>query len=561
MLSYKQQVKEESRNKIWSRAIKKLTKERKNQYIIKKEYIKNLWNYSFNEILKNTIYDKKTITSWVDFSDTLNIKKNPNQLKIAYFCGPEPENDLDILIKLGVKVENVWAIEADKKTYQKAIESVRIKYPTLKIFNGDISDLVKAISFKFDIIYLDFTAPLISSKSKPLLKINSIFEHHALEDLGILIINGALPENNSDNVDFLASYFRSQTFLESPIITGDDTNVYYTEGSDAQGLFTDEEIAEITKSGECDWIDENDSFNKKIKENFASTYSAFCTHYPAMVASYAQPIHNVSTIPSLKRMFFKTDIKTIKNCLERIATPSDKLFKNIDYDKLLSDDEYAKKVDLTGSELYEQHQEFPIWSFISRLSRSKNSLSSYWNQQFNKKNDGCLSLESIQLYDLLKTAHYSYKSILSDTLSNSIEEIMEKIPDRHGGIFCDVPMPHLWMELALNHLGGTYHINTKQHWRAKYKAKEHEMYLDMFVFDKCRALYDWLPMLDLYGTYISAIERQIIVRSCMDAIKKQCHYSFFDLYFGSHLIGIHTKEWSGCPNLKIRHNLNNPNEK
>ncbi|HEC0404305.1 TPA: hypothetical protein R1R37_005206, partial [Klebsiella aerogenes] len=217
---------------------------------------------------------------------TLNIKKNPNQLKIAYFCGPEPENDLDILIKLGVKVENVWAIEADKKTYQKAIESVRIKYPTLKIFNGDISDLVKAISFKFDIIYLDFTAPLISSKSKPLLKINSIFEHHALEDLGILIINGALPENNSDNVDFLASYFRSQTFLESPIITGDDTDVYYTEGSDAQGLFTDEEIAEITKSGECDWIDENDSFNKKIKENFASTYSAFCTHYPAMVASY-----------------------------------------------------------------------------------------------------------------------------------------------------------------------------------------------------------------------------------------------------------------------------------
>ncbi|EAO7717181.1 hypothetical protein D6E36_23550, partial [Salmonella enterica] len=164
------------------------------------------------------------------------------------------------------------------------------------------------------------------SKSKPLLKINSIFEHHALEDLGILIINGALPENNSDNVDFLASYFRSQTFLESPIITGDDTDVYYTEGSDAQGLFTDEEIAEITKSGECDWIDENDSFNKKIKENFASTYSAFCTHYPAMVASYAQPIHNVSTIPSLKRMFFKTDIKTIKNCLERIATPSDKLF-------------------------------------------------------------------------------------------------------------------------------------------------------------------------------------------------------------------------------------------
>lgn len=102
---------------------KKTDKRKEEPIYNKKEYIKNLWNYSFNEILKNTIYDKKTITSWVDFSDTLNIKKNPNQLKIAYFCGPEPENDLDILIKLGVKVENVWAIEADKKLTKKQLKA------------------------------------------------------------------------------------------------------------------------------------------------------------------------------------------------------------------------------------------------------------------------------------------------------------------------------------------------------------------------------------------------------------------------------------------------------
>ena len=112
------------------------------------------------------------------------------------------------------------------------------------------------------------------------------------------------------------------------------------------------------------------------------------------------------------------------------------------------------------------------------------------------------------------------------------------------------------MELALNHLGNAYHINTDQQWRAKYKAKKHEMYLDIFVFDSCRSLYDWLPMLDLYGEYLSSIERQIIIRSCIDAIKKQCHYSSFYSYFGAHLIGEKTKSWSKFGALDIRKNLN-----
>jgi hypothetical protein len=145
---------------------------------------------------------------------------------------------------------------------------------------------------------------------------------------------------------------------------------------------------------------------------------------------------------------------------------------------------------------------------------------------------------------------------ISENLSKSIREIITALPDPNGGVFCDVPMPHLWIELAINHLGNAHHINTGEHWRAKYRAKNREMYLDMFVLDNCRALYDWLPMVDLYGEYMTSIERQIIVRGCMDAITKQNHYSSFFSYFGANLIGIHTKRWSIFGELDERQDLN-----
>lgn len=82
------------------------------------------------------------------------------------------------------------------------------------------------------------------------------------------------------------------------------------------------------------------------------------------------------------------------------------------------------------------------------------------------------------------------------------------------------------------------------------------MYLDMFVFDDCRSLYDWLPMVDFYGKDTATIERQIIIRACMDAITKQNHYSSFFSYYGANLIGVKTKRWSDFGELKERFDLN-----
>lgn len=543
MVTYTQDVKENSRVEIWTKAIRKLTVERDKQRILKPNYIRRLWDYAFDEIIPYESPDEEFIESWTNFSNNLYESKLPQQLKIAYFCGPEPENDLEIMLDLGVQVENVWAIESDKSMYSSALLSAQEKYPSLKIFKGVISELMKVISFKFDIIYLDFTAPLFSKASKPILTINSVFESHSLSDLGILVVNSSLPDKTDENIALLSDYFRSHAFLEKAIYSGDSKDANFVEGADCYGYIGKGEVDENE-------LDEEDLiFEDLIESNFEAAYGAFSTHYPTIAASYIQPMLRVGSSSALKQMFLKMDDQKIKSNLRKMVTISD-------YDTV-DDFESDDTLDIfSGGDVYESHEDFPIWNFILRLKDSKTKLGKYWYQQFTTKKGALSYLDSIQLYDLLRSAQYFYKDTLSEDLSKSIAEIIAALPDKNGGVFCDVPMPHLWIELALNHLGNAHHANTDAHWRAKYQAKSREMYLDLFVFDNCRPLYDWLPMLNLYGKDMASIERQVIVRACMDAITKQNHYSSFYSYYGANLIGVGTKRWSDFGELKERYNLN-----
>ncbi len=553
--TYKQEIKEKSRVEIWSNAIKKLTVEREIQRILQPNYIRRLWDYAFDEILckhtgKNP--DEKFIDAWTKFSNNSYETRQPQQLKVAYFCGPEPENDLAIMVDLGIQIENVWAIESDKDTYHTALREAKEKYSTLKIFNGTISDLLKITSFKFDIIYLDFTAPLFSKQSKPLLTINAVFENDSLSDLGILVVNSCLPDITDENVEFLSSYFRSQPFIESDLLLGPENAGYFTEGVDAHGFIDQDQLDCATAEGYLDEVKDEPVYEKAIRSNFAAAYSAFCSHYPTMIAGYIQPMWRVATNPALKRMLLKIDDLAIKSCIDRMGTTG-----NVEFEDQHEDvDDLRENLQPSCGEVFSDHQEFPMWNFYLRLKKSKTNLGKYWYDQFSKKNGSASLIDSIQLYDLLRNARYSYKEVLSDMLSESIERVISNLPDPHGGVFCDVPMPHLWIELAINHMGNSYHANTDQHWRASYQAKSREMYLDMFVFDNCRSLYNWLPMINLYGEDMASLERQIIVRSCMDAITKQNHYSAFFSYYGANLIGVDSKRWSDFGGLDARTNLN-----
>ena len=80
-------------------------------------------------------------------------------------------------------------------------------------------------------------------------------------------------------------------------------------------------------------------------------------------------------------------------------------------------------------------------------------------------------------------------------------------------------MSHLWLEQAINQLGYPYHI------------------------------------IEYYGDDLSIIERQMISRMGMDAINKHTIYILEGQYFGSALIGVNERPWSGNHCFEDRINI------
>lgn len=70
------------------------------------------------------------------------------------------------------------------------------------------------------------------------------------------------------------------------------------------------------------------------------------------------------------------------------------------------------------------------------------------------------------------------------------------------------------------------------------------MCIDIFTLDKCRALYDWMPMLEYFIHDMQDNNRQMITRMCIDAIDKQLLHIVDEIYYGAALVGINEFGWS-----------------
>ncbi|WP_292391615.1 hypothetical protein [Methanosarcina sp. UBA5] len=526
--SYKQQIKEKSREAIWNHAIDSLTLNQNNSKILNAKYIQRLWDYSFEEyllkykVIKKENADESVLDSWINFANKTYGNKEPSDLKIAYFCGPEPENDLKLMLSKGILIENVWAFENDKETYYNALENAKDRYEQLKIYNGSIESFLEIYPLSFDIIYLDFTSSLLSKKTFK--TIHTIFDKQALSEIGILIINSTLPEHSEENVDFLTKYFLPHTFIEEEVC-GEDLELLDDVGSR---------------------FIEMDKFKQLIDNNFEGAYSAFASQYPMLYSNIVQPIFRILKINSARKRFFNiNEDRDYKQILKIDISRMENI-------KILCENLFGDEIEnFRGSEFFTSPENYPMYHFIREL---KDINSNWFNYYTNKENE-ISRFDAIKFRDLLLTSCEGYVNVLSETLKEAIPKICKVIPDNNGGIFCDIPMFHLWLELALNQLGYPYHSNVKNHKRHKYIAKERKMFVDIFTFDRCRALYDWLPMVEFYADNLMSIEKQIIVRSCIDAIRKESTYIIDNLYLYSNLIGFGEKSWVNFATLEERENF------
>ena len=93
METYKQKVKNASRKIIWEHSVNSLTEKRNQIRVLRSFYIKKLWKYCERNL--NLELDKNLLDNWLSYAESRYGKRKASELKVAFFCGPEPENDVE----------------------------------------------------------------------------------------------------------------------------------------------------------------------------------------------------------------------------------------------------------------------------------------------------------------------------------------------------------------------------------------------------------------------------------------------------------------------------------
>ncbi len=438
-----------------------------------------------------------------------------------------------VLADLGVRIENVWAIEQDREAHGAALERARTLFPALKIFHGGFEQFIRVVRERFDVVYLDFTAPLPSASSKPYRTLHAVFDEQVLENLAALVVNVGDLAPDEGSVQFLADYFRHQPFVESNALG-------YCAESDPDALWY-AEVAPDQWSGQ-------DDLRKDIEQRIDLFYSAFCTQYPSLYANRVQPALRLLRTADARRSVFQKDPKIYDKAEEVAADPKALLTMFSEHSLPVRDEGWGPGMDFLLSP-----QNYPLWRFLESLKErvAKDNLAVKWLAEFSENlasldgsNYKPSRLGAVHLSDLLWCIDEGYLPLMADQALAALVSTYRKFPDRKTAWFCDLPMLHLIAQLALNQLGYPYHPVLDRHWRAKYMAKSTNMYLDVHVYDQCRPLYDYLPALQLFPEHFGRLERQFIARIGMSAIGGQAHGVVPGLYWASALADRYSYGWS-----------------
>lgn len=233
-------------------AVSMLTTQRHNASCVHRDYVRSVYDYftqtedeSRNkaEALK---INHNYILDWEHLHDSFCRTKAAHELTICYLCGPEPNNDFDEFVSLGVLPQNIWAFESDKRTYEKALSVYDGEcYRQPRIIKQNLETFFQQTPKKFDIIYIDACGS-IPSTQHALRCISTAFQFHRLESPGIIISNFAEPEEPADFIELIAQFFYSKK--NSPY------------SFSANGQITSAEYTTLLED---------------IKSNFSSHYSEF----------------------------------------------------------------------------------------------------------------------------------------------------------------------------------------------------------------------------------------------------------------------------------------------
>ncbi|EJG0412290.1 hypothetical protein C4D16_RS17615 [Vibrio parahaemolyticus] len=572
---YQQKEKNIARAAVIGAAISSLCSEREGSTLASRDHMRKVRN----ELISRGDQDQyaaqhltnATVERWEKYYDSIIQSKKPENLKIAYLSGPNPENDLREMTKLGVLPENIWAFESHAQTYNDAVVSaLSSEFPFIKLIKAGVSDFFQASPQKFDIIYLDFCGPLPSKskKHKTLKTISNILSYHTLNSPGSLITNVCLPteEQDSESRKLLAKlvglYLYPKSFLEC---SEHYNNV--TEGALAHG-YDLEEWLEIVES-------DLDNYYGEYITRLLIDMVLEITPYDRLSSNHVlfKNLFDISDKTKLKQdieSLFKYELSeeeraqieqemhqftiSAENFFDYIQDPSieldDVLLESSVADSSLEDEEDEEDDGIyAGVVLCEPNCHSLLWT-LGSLSQTLNKKDSFFPDEIHKDSD---FKQYAQQFILQLSSQNDEKTFIDNICKasfllsegNGEDKFHSHSMKKLEGVdwinqyyqFCDYFLFHQVKEVLFRQLAVPYHVNVEATKRWKYTAKDTPMYMDMLILDECRYLYDWMPTIDMMKHSLTDIERQLSFRFVLDAISKHRRYLSTEVFYGTACVG------------------------
>ena len=476
---------------------------------VKREHVARVWK-QLHESRKADTFRKeerdeieKEIGQWEHFHGSQVQTRKPSDLRVCYLCGDNPINDLEVLLANGILYQNVWAIEKDSKVLKKAYNAVKNSKSNVKLFKGDILTFLKDFKGQFDIIYLDACGPLPSKKQETLKIIGYVFLYDKLTSPGALITNFSFPRPQKNSAQGEDKEREMINFLVKEYMNYRLCNVLRKDNSL-----------------------ENNPEDKRTDEDNYGDYVSF------------QVIDSAYSFIPAQRMLLSEDeslwgqiFSSKKTFLDKINSYNEESTKTANKKSMALRKMLKKK--------YELHAKSSLFFKLRKMAET-----------FQKESeDYCCCKAWVRdifpdwdsdLKPLLKDKHAEIPMLLAPLLVSSPSHIIDfsndaflsgclrplfkAVAGEKFPICCDSTTPGQAACFIAGLLYGqmahpSFPVMDKL-FRLRYIAKQRQMFADVFVFDKCRYMYEQFSTVYSACLDIAEPKQQMVLRMVVDGFHK-----------------------------------------
>lgn len=443
-------------------AVEMLTFKRENASCVERNYVRKVYDYYVlsEDFGKNKVETQKIdmtyITNWEKLHDSYVGNKRPEDLVVCYLSGPEPDNDFQEFLRMGILPQNIWGFETNNSVYRKAVATYdKGQFPQPRILKQNIETFFQQTPKKFDIIYIDACGS-IPSTQHALRCISTICQCHRLNSPGVIISNFAEPDITSESikefVELVSQYlfFKNYPFLDV--------------------LFNENGISNL----------EYVKLKQEVQGDFAYYYGEFISAVLRDLPSIIMPLQRMAGNPYLNQLVD----------LDRV--------ENIDAKTLL----YLSK----GHSLASYFFSLQILRQKEQLGEKSlcfiKEIGNYDNLMLGLKLIILLRQGKIELRDDVKKIRDYFEE------GKNIYQFLDRA---HSNMLFDV---------IINQLTYPLHYNISQNRRYKYVAKTMSMFTDINIYDECRYIYEWIPALHQITSAFDNVSWQYVFRFALDGLVK-----------------------------------------